>query len=214
MIQTTVSIVEKAMEEVRKGKMVIIQDDESRENEGDLVVAAEYATGKNINFMATYGKGLICTPMLEEKLNSLNLPQMVMDNEESMRTAFTVSVDAKVGITTGISAFERAHTIQKLIDPAAKPTDFVRPGHVFPLKARQNGVLDRRGQTEASVDLMRLAGLKPAAVICEIMKSDGHMARRAELEAFANEHHLVLLTVQDIVNYRKEKGLLQFQLNK
>ncbi|MBE4907340.1 3,4-dihydroxy-2-butanone-4-phosphate synthase [Bacillus luteolus] len=210
MTKTAVSRVEMAIEEVSKGKMVIIQDDESRENEGDLVMAAEKVTGEHINFIATYGKGLICTPMLEDRLNFLNLPQMVEENEESLRTAFTVSVDAKEGITTGISAYERAHTILKLIDSTASPQDFVRPGHVFPLKARSNGVLDRRGQTEASIDLMKLAGLYPAAVICEIMGDDGHMARRSDLEVFAIKHELALITVQDIVDYRVKQGYLNW----
>ncbi|QOR66895.1 3,4-dihydroxy-2-butanone-4-phosphate synthase [Cytobacillus suaedae] len=210
MAKTAVSRVEMAIEEVRKGKMVIIQDDESRENEGDLVMAAEKVTGEQINFIATYGKGLICTPMLEDRLDFLNLPQMVVDNEESLRTAFTVSVDAKEGVTTGISAFERAHTILKLIDSKASPQDFVRPGHVFPLKAKSNGVLDRRGQTEASIDLMRLAGLYPAAVICEIMGEDGHMARRSDLVKFSRKHGLVLITVQDLVDYRMKNGYLNW----
>ncbi len=210
MTKTAVSRVEMAIEEVKKGNMVIIQDDESRENEGDLVMAAEKVTGEQINFIATYGKGLICTPMLEDRLNYLNLPQMVEENEESLRTAFTISVDAKEGITTGISAYERAHTILKLINSNASPQDFVRPGHVFPLKARSNGVLDRRGQTEASIDLMRLAGLYPAAVICEIMGDDGHMARRRDLEEFAGKHNLTLITVQDLVDYRVKHGYLNW----
>lgn len=210
MTKTAVSLVELAIEQVKKGNMVIIQDDESRENEGDLVMAAEMVTGEIINFIASFGKGLICTPMLEDRLDALNLPQMVTENEESLRTAFTVSVDAKVGITTGISAFERAQTIQKLIDPSTNAEDFVRPGHVFPLKAKSNGVLDRRGQTEASIDLMRLAGLYPAAVICEIMGEDGHMARRSELEEFSRIHDLVLITVQDIVEYRIENNILNW----
>lgn len=177
-------------------------------------MAAENVTGEKINFIATYGKGLICTPLLENRSSALNLPQMVEENEESLRTAFTVSVDAKEGITTGISAFERALTIQKLIDPDASAEDFVRPGHIFPLRARANGVLDRRGQTEASIDLMRLAGLRPAAVICEIMADDGHMARSKELEEFAGKHELVLITVQDLVEYRMKNGLLTGKLPK
>lgn len=209
-MKTAVSRIEQAIEEVRKGNMVIIQDDESRENEGDLVMAAENVTGEKINFIATFGKGLICTPLLENRLSALNLPQMVEENEESLRTAFTISVDAKEGITTGISAFERALTIQKLIEPGASADDFVRPGHIFPLRARANGVLDRRGQTEASIDLMRLAGLQPAAVICEIMAEDGHMARRKELEEFAGKHDLVLITVQELVDYRLKQGLLNW----
>ncbi|PTX59164.1 3,4-dihydroxy-2-butanone 4-phosphate synthase [Melghirimyces profundicolus] len=211
MIQTAWDRVKKAMDEVRGGRVVIIQDDKSRENEGDLVMAAEMATGENINFFARYGRGLICTPMLREHLSRLHLPQMMGQNQEAMRTAFTVSVDAKEGITTGISAFERAFTIQKLIHPDSTPDDFVRPGHVFPLQARSNGVFERRGQTEASVDLMRLARLFPAAVICEIMNEDGTMARRRDLERFAGEHGLCLITVQDIVEYRSEKGISHWQ---
>jgi 3,4-dihydroxy 2-butanone 4-phosphate synthase/GTP cyclohydrolase II len=210
MIQTAISKVEEAIQEVRKGSIVIIQDDKSRENEGDLVLAAEKVTGEKINFFARLGCGLICTPMLEERLNQLHLPQMVEKNEESMRTAFSVSVDAVHGVTTGISAFERATTIKKLIETDSQASDFVRPGHVFPLQARQNGVLERRGQTEASIDLMRLAHLYPAAVICEIMEENGHMARKEELDSFANKHGLILITVQDIVDYRMEKGILWF----
>jgi 3,4-dihydroxy 2-butanone 4-phosphate synthase/GTP cyclohydrolase II len=210
MIQIAVNKVEEAIHEIQKGNMVIIQDDTSRENEGDLVLAAEKATGEKINFIARFGCGLICTPMLEERLNQLNLPQMVEKNEESMRTAFTVSVDAIEDITTGISAYERATTIKKLIDPSSKAGDFVRPGHVFPLQARPNGVLERRGQTEASIDLMRLGNLYPAAVICEIMNENGHMARREDLQRFAAKHGLLLITVQDIVDYRNNKGILHF----
>jgi 3,4-dihydroxy 2-butanone 4-phosphate synthase/GTP cyclohydrolase II len=208
MIQTAISKVEEAIQEVRKGNIVIIQDDKSRENEGDLVLAAEKVTGEKINFFARFGCGLICTPMLEERLNQLHLPQMVEKNEESMRTAFSVSVDAVHGVTTGISAFERATTIKKLIEPIAQASDFVRPGHVFPLQAKQNGVLERRGQTEASIDLMRIAHLYPAAIICEIMAENGHMARQEELESFADKHSLLLITVQDIVDYRMDKGIL------
>jgi 3,4-dihydroxy 2-butanone 4-phosphate synthase/GTP cyclohydrolase II len=210
MIQTVLQKIEEAIEELRKGNMVIVQDDESRENEGDLALAAEMVTGEKINFIARYGCGLICIPMTEERLSSLELPQMVEQNQESMRTAFTVSVDAVKGVTTGISAFERAVTIQTLIDPKAKASDFVRPGHIFPLCARPNGVLERRGQTEASIDLMRLAGLYPAAVICEIMAEDGHMARRQELERFSETHQLHLITVQEIMDYRMEKGILKW----
>jgi 3,4-dihydroxy 2-butanone 4-phosphate synthase/GTP cyclohydrolase II len=210
MIVTAISKVEEAIREVRKGNIVIIQDDKSRENEGDLVLAAEKVTGDKINFFARFGCGLICTPMLEERLNQLHLPQMVEKNEESMRTAFTVSVDAIQGVTTGISAFERATTIKKLIDSDSQASDFVRPGHVFPLQARHNGVLERRGQTEASIDLMRLANLYPASIICEIMAENGHMARQEELEKFTNQHGLLLITVQDIVDYRIDKGILHF----
>ncbi|MCS1351969.1 3,4-dihydroxy-2-butanone-4-phosphate synthase [Mechercharimyces sp. CAU 1602] len=200
--------VEDAISQIQRGKMIIIQDDQSRENEGDLVIAAEHVTGEDINFIAHYARGLICTPMTAERLQDLHLPQMVTENEESLRTAFTVSVDAKEGITTGISAYERANTIRQLIDPKRTADDFVRPGHVFPLEARPNGVLERRGQTEASLDLMRLAHCYPAAVICEIMSPDGTMARRVELEQFNKTHDLVLITVQELVDYRLEKELL------
>ncbi|WP_202080107.1 3,4-dihydroxy-2-butanone-4-phosphate synthase [Caldalkalibacillus salinus] len=210
MIQTALNKVEQAMADVRQGRMVIIQDDQSRENEGDLVCAAEMVTGEHINFMARNGCGLICTPMLGERLTYLELPQMVNKNEESHQTAFTVSVDALEGVTTGISAYERATTIRRLIDADAKATDFVRPGHVFPLRAKQNGVLERRGQTEASIDLMRLAGLYPAAVICEIMKEDGHMAREQELIAFSHQYGINMITVDDVATYRRENGYLAF----
>lgn len=210
MIQTAVQKVEEAIKEVKQGNIVIIQDDKSRENEGDLVMAAEKVTGEKLNFYARHGCGLICTPMLEGRLTKLGLPQMVEKNEESMRTAFTVSVDAFEGITTGISAYERALTIKKLIHPSAQATDFVRPGHVFPLQSRLNGVLERRGQTEASIDLMRLAGLYPAAVICEIMNEDGTMAREVDLIKYAQQYGLLLITVQDIVDYRLERGISNF----
>lgn len=210
MTQTAVKNVEKAINQVQKGGIVIIQDDKSRENEGDLVMAAEMVTGEKVNFFARYGCGLICTPMLEERLNELSLPQMVEKNEESMRTAFTVSVDAIEGVHTGISAYERAITIQKLIDPKARASDFVRPGHIFPLRARPNGVFERRGQTEASIDLIRIAGLYPAAMICEIMNEDGTMARSEDLSVYAKKHQLPLITVQDIVDYRNEHRIMNY----
>jgi 3,4-dihydroxy 2-butanone 4-phosphate synthase/GTP cyclohydrolase II len=194
--------VEEAIEEIRQGRMVILVDDEDRENEGDLTMAAEKVTPEHINFMAKYGRGLICVSMTEERANQLNLPPMVQDNTSPFRTAFTVSVDAKRGITTGISAYDRAVTIQTLVDDRTGPDDIVRPGHVFPLLARPGGVLKRTGQTEGSVDLARLAGLKPMAVICEIMKDDGTMARRPDLEVFAAEHGLKIITIEDLIRYR------------
>ncbi|MBD1373504.1 3,4-dihydroxy-2-butanone-4-phosphate synthase [Hazenella sp. IB182357] len=203
MKQSTLNKVEMAIKAVKNGEMVIIQDDQSRENEGDLVFAAEFVTPEHVNFMAMYGRGLICVPMLAEQLQILNLPQMVEQNEEAMRTAFTVSVDAIEGVHTGISAHERSLTIQALANPTAKATDFVRPGHIFPLCARPNGVFERRGQTEASIDLMRLAQLNPVAVICEIMNDDGTMARRSDLELFSNRYQMPLLTIEEICVYRQ-----------
>jgi 3,4-dihydroxy 2-butanone 4-phosphate synthase/GTP cyclohydrolase II len=194
--------VEQALAELRAGRMVILMDDHDRENEGDLIMAAELATPEAINFMATQGRGLVCVPMALERLQALNLPLMTPDNTEAHGTAFTVSVDARVGTTTGISAADRARTVQVLADQSAKPEDLRRPGHVFPLRAVEGGVLRRVGQTEGSVDLCRLAGLKPAAVICEIMNEDGSMARLPQLQEFAEKHGLKLLHVQDIVRYR------------
>jgi 3,4-dihydroxy 2-butanone 4-phosphate synthase/GTP cyclohydrolase II len=196
--------VEDAIEDIRQGKMVIVADDEDRENEGDLVCAASKVTPEIINFMAQYGRGLICTSLTAERTEALNLTPMTDSNTEYMGTAFTVAVDAhpRFGVTTGISASDRAKTIQVLVDPASQPGDLRRPGHMFPLKAAQGGVLRRIGQTEASVDLARLAGLAPAGVICEILNDDGTMARRPELEAFAKRHGLRFITVAQIVSYR------------
>ena len=196
--------IEQAIADVRAGKLVIVADDEARENEGDLVGAAEKVSPEMINFMATYGRGLICLPLLPERCQALGLPQMAEHNTEAHETAFTVSVDAagRFGVTTGISAADRAATIRVAIDPAAVPQDLRRPGHVFPLRARPGGVLQRVGQTEASVDLARLAGLYPAGVICEILNSDGTMARRPELERFATEHRLTFVTIAQLVAYR------------
>lgn len=197
--------IDTAVAELRAGRMIIVVDDEERENEGDLVVAAEHATAEVVNFMASEARGLICVAMEAERLAALDLPQMVDgdDNDAQYGTAFTLSVDAKRGTTTGISAFDRAATIQTLIDPATRPTDLARPGHVFPLRAEPGGVFTRGGQTEASVDLARLAGLNPAAVICEIMNRDGSMARLPDLESFAAEHDLVIVSVADLITYRK-----------
>ena len=199
--KTALERVEKALEALRAGRMIIVVDDEDRENEGDLVMAAEKATPEAINFMTRYGRGLVCVPMTAERAAELQLPLMVDQGEESMGTAFTVSVDAR-GVRTGISAAERARTVQLLADPATRPEDLIRPGHIFPLKAKAGGVLRRAGHTEAAVDLMRLAGLQPVGVICEIMNPDGTMARRPELEVFAQEHGLVLLSVRDVIRYR------------
>jgi len=196
--------VEDAIEEIRKGRIVIVADDEDRENEGDLVCAAEAATAEAINFMTKVGRGLICTTLTRERAAELDLPPMAQENTDPHRTAFTVSVDAHVrfGVTTGISAQDRARTIAVLIDSDSQPRDLRRPGHVFPLVAQPGGVLRRVGQTEAGVDLARLAGMKPAGVICEILNSDGSMARRPELELIAREHDLKFITVKDIVSYR------------
>lgn len=199
---SSIGRVEAAIAEVRRGRMVILTDDEDRENEGDLVMAAEKVTPEAINFMATHARGLICLSLTEERIRYLQLPLMVQENTSTFQTAFTVSIEASKGITTGISAADRARTIQAAVAPRAKPQDLVRPGHVFPLRAREGGVLVRSGQTEGSVDLARLAGLRPAGVLCEIMNPDGTMARRPELLRFAQKHRLVLLSVADIIRYR------------
>ncbi len=198
----SIALVEKALADIRRGKMVILTDDENRENEGDLVMAAEKVTPAAINFMATHGRGLICLSLTEDRIRQLNLPLMVHDNTSLYQTAFTVSIEASRGISTGISAADRARTIRTAVAPNAKPSDLVRPGHIFPLQARDGGVLVRTGQTEGSVDLARLAGLFPAGVICEVMNPDGTMARRPELERFAQRQRLTLLSVADIIRYR------------
>jgi 3,4-dihydroxy 2-butanone 4-phosphate synthase / GTP cyclohydrolase II len=197
-------MIEQAIADIRAGKLVIVADDEARENEGDLVGAAEKIAPEMINFMATHGRGLICLPLLPERCQALGLPQMAEHNTEAHETAFTVSVDAaaRFGVTTGISAADRAATIRVAIDPATVPQDLRRPGHVFPLRARPGGVLQRVGQTEASIDLARLAGLYPAGVICEILNPDGTMARRPQLERFAAEHRLTFVTIAQLVAYR------------
>lgn len=198
--------VEEAAAILRGGGMVLVTDDEHRENEGDLIAAAESCTPGTINFMATHGRGLICVPMEADRLRALGLERMVPpDERDRYRTAFTVTVDARVGTTTGISAADRALTARKLADPASTPADFIRPGHMFPLQAVPGGVLRRTGHTEASVDLMRAAGLRPAAVICEVMKPDGTMARMPDLQAFAAEHDLRILTVADLVEWRRQR---------
>ncbi|BDG58918.1 bifunctional 3,4-dihydroxy-2-butanone-4-phosphate synthase/GTP cyclohydrolase II [Caldinitratiruptor microaerophilus] len=200
--------VEEAVAEIRAGRMVIVVDDEDRENEGDLVMAAEHVTPEAVNFMATHGRGLICVPMTGERLDELDLPIMVPKGSDHMGTAFTVSVDAREGVTTGISAHERCHTIRTLIDPKTRPGDLVRPGHVFPLRAKPGGVLRRPGHTEAAVDLARLAGLTPAGVICEILNEDGTMARLPDLIPFAERHGLKILRIADLVRYRLEHETL------
>jgi 3,4-dihydroxy 2-butanone 4-phosphate synthase/GTP cyclohydrolase II len=188
--------------------MIILVDNEDRENEGDLVIAAEHCTDEVINFMATYGRGLICVPLTQGRVASLELDLMVEDNQDKYGTAFTVSVDAREGTTTGISAQDRARTVEVLIDDNAEPEDLRKPGHIFPLAARKGGVLVRAGHTEAAVDLARLAGFKPAGVICEIMKGDGTMARRADLEKFAKKHGLKIGTISDLIKYRQHKERL------
>ncbi len=200
----------KGMEELAAGKAVILVDDEDRENEGDLVVAAEKATPELINFMARDGRGLICLSLTDERLRALDLPPMVDQNTSMYSTAFTVSIEARSGVTTGISAADRARTIQVAIDDASRPSDLVKPGHVFPLRAQPGGVLVRTGQTEGSVDLCRLAGLKPAGVICEILNDDGSMARLPDLVVFAEKHSLVILSVADIIAFRlKHESLVE-----
>ena len=194
--------VETALDEIRSGRMIVVVDDEDRENEGDLTMAAEKITPEAINFMAKYGRGLICLAMTEERLDYLRLPQMSTENTSNFGTAFTESIDARDGVTTGISAYDRAHTIKVAIDPATRPNDLARPGHTFPLRARKGGVLVRAGQTEASVDVARLAGLVPAGVICEIMNDDGTMARVPELAEFCRVHGLKMLTVAELIRYR------------
>lgn len=196
------STIEEGIEEIRKGHMVVVVDDEDRENEGDVIIAAEHVTPEAINFMATYAKGLICTPMEGERLDALHIPQMVANNTDHHETAFTVSVDA-YDTETGISAYERCRTVKRLIDPNAKASDFRRPGHVFPLRTVPGGVLRRAGHTEATTDLARLAGLYPAGLCCEIMEDDGHMMRTPRLMAFAEKHGLRILTVRALIEYRK-----------
>jgi len=198
----TFAAIEDAIAAIRAGKMVIVVDDEDRENEGDLTIAAEKITPDAINFMARYGRGLICLAMTPERLDELEIPLMVSRNSSRFETAFCVSIEAKRGTTTGISAADRAATVLAAIDPSTKPSDLVRPGHVFPLRARSAGVLVRAGQTEAAVDLARIAGLRPAGVICEIMNEDGTMARVPQLSSYARQHDLLMITVADLITYR------------
>jgi len=197
------STIEEAIEEIRAGRMVVVCDAEDRENEGDLTLAAQFVTPEAINFMAKYGRGLICLALTPERCEELGLELMTAKNESPFETAFTVSIEAREGVTTGISAHDRARTIQVAIDPRTKPSDLVQPGHVFPLKAKPGGVLERAGQTEAAVDLARLAGLTPAGVICEIMNDDGTMARVPDLERFCQRHGLKMITIADLIAYRR-----------
>jgi 3,4-dihydroxy 2-butanone 4-phosphate synthase/GTP cyclohydrolase II len=202
------STVEEAIEEFRNGRFVIIIDDEDRENEGDLTIAAQFATPEAINFMARYGRGLICVPMTHERLEQLHIPMMVNHNDSHFGTPFSVSVEARSGVTTGISAADRARTTQVLIDPKTRPNDLVMPGHVFPLRARDGGVLVRAGQTEATVDLCKLAGLYPAGVLCEVMNQDGTMSRLPQLKRFAKRHNLKIISVTQLIEYRMHKEKL------
>ncbi|MGH2956435.1 MAG: bifunctional 3,4-dihydroxy-2-butanone-4-phosphate synthase/GTP cyclohydrolase II [Solirubrobacterales bacterium] len=195
--------IEDAIEDIRRGRMVVVCDDENRENEGDLTLAAQFATPEAINFMAVHGRGLICLALTPERCDELGLDLMAAKNEAPFETAFTVSVEAREGVTTGISAADRAKTIQTAIDPHSTPDDLVQPGHIFPLKAREGGVLERAGQTEAAVDLARLAGLIPAGVICEVMNEDGTMARVPDLVGYCERHELKMITVADLIAYRR-----------
>ncbi len=206
--KTPFATVEEAIEDIRQGKMVVVCDDEDRENEGDLTLAAQFATPEAINFMAKEGRGLICLALTPDRCDELGLDLMAAKNESPFETAFTVSIEAREGVTTGISAHDRAHTIQVAIDPGSRPRDVVQPGHVFPLKAKRGGVLERVGQTEAAVDLARLAGLNPSGVICEIMNDDGTMARVDDLVGYCRRHDLKMITVADLVAYRRRHDKL------
>ena len=197
--KTTLDSIESVIEEIRQGRPVIVVDDEDRENEGDLIVAAEAATPEIINFMVRFCRGLVCLPCTGERLVALGIQPMVDDNRDSFRTDFQVTVDAAKGITTGISAADRARTIQVMVDDSSKAGDLVQPGHIFPLRAKSGGVLQRAGHTEAAIDMLRLAGLKPVGVICEIMNDDGTMARLPQLLEFAQKHQLKIGTVQDLI---------------
>jgi 3,4-dihydroxy 2-butanone 4-phosphate synthase/GTP cyclohydrolase II len=200
--------IEEAIQEYRQGRFVIIVDDEDRENEGDLTLPAQFVTPESINFMTKYGRGLVCVPMAGERLDELRIPMMVGNNSSRFGTAFTVSVEARHGVTTGISAHDRAHTVRVLIDPTTRPEDVVMPGHMFPLRTRDGGVLVRAGQTEATVDLCRLAGLYPAAVLCEIMKADGSMARLPDLKRFSARHRLKMISVNDLIAHKVQRQRL------
>src|SRR5690348_4658433 len=202
-VTTPFATIEAAIEDIREGRMVVVVDDEDRENEGDLVIAAQFATPDAINFMATHARGLICLCLTEERCAALGLRPMTDHNEAPLGTAFTVSVEAREGVTTGISAADRSHTIQVAINPDSTPHDLVQPGHVFPLRAKPGGVLERMGQTEAAVDLARLAGLNPSGVVCEVMNDDGTMARVPDLSPYAARHGLKMITVADLVEYRR-----------
>jgi 3,4-dihydroxy 2-butanone 4-phosphate synthase/GTP cyclohydrolase II len=207
-VETPFATIEEAIEDIREGKMVVVVDDPDRENEGDLTIAAQFATPEAINFMAKEGRGLVCLALTPERCDELGLDLMAAKNESSFRTAFTVSVEARDGVTTGISAHDRARTIQVAVDPKARPHDLVQPGHIFPLKAKPGGVLERTGQTEAGVDLARLAGVIPAAVICEVMNDDGTMARVPDLVPYCQRHGLKLVTVADLIAHRRQHDKL------
>ncbi|MGD0021745.1 MAG: bifunctional 3,4-dihydroxy-2-butanone-4-phosphate synthase/GTP cyclohydrolase II [Smithellaceae bacterium] len=203
-----ISTIQEAIDDIRGGKMIILVDDEDRENEGDLCMAAQFVSPETINFMARYGRGLICLSLSEEMADKLKLQPMVQDNKARFGTAFTISIEARNGVTTGISAADRATTIKTAVNPEAKPEDLVSPGHVFPIRARKGGVLVRTGQTEGSVDLCRLAGLTPAGVICEVMRDDGTMARMPDLEVFARQYGLKIVTIADLIDYRMQNESL------
>jgi len=203
-----ISKIEEIIEDAKNGKMFILVDDEDRENEGDLVIPAQFATSEQINFMAKYGRGLICLALSSQRVEELNLPLMAQNNKSRNRTAFTVSIEAKEGVTTGISAYDRSHTIQSAIDPSKSAADIVSPGHIFPLLAKDGGVLTRAGHTEAAVDISKIAGLNPSGVICEIMKDDGEMARLPDLAVFAKEHGLKIAKIADLINYRRKHDKL------
>lgn len=203
-----ISSIDDAIRDIQEGKFVIVADDEDRENEGDLIMAAEKVTPEHLAFMVRHTSGIVCMPMLAERLDELHLPQMVSDNTESHRTAFTVSVDYRHGTHTGVSAADRAKTIRALVDPSSKADDFLRPGHIFPLRYREGGVLRRAGHTEATVDLSRLAGLSASGILCELVKDDGTMMRMPDLKVFAREHKLSLITIADLIEYRRRKDRL------
>ena len=202
--QAPFATIEEAIDDIRQGKLVVVVDAADRENEGDLTIAAQFATPDAINFMATHGRGLICLCLTEDRCDELGLRQMTYNNETPFETAFTISIEAREGVTTGISAADRSRTIQVAIDPTKRAADLVQPGHVFPLRARPGGVLQRAGQTEAAVDLARLAGLNPAGVVCEIMNEDGTMARVPDLVDYCARHGLKMITVEDLIEYRRQ----------
>ncbi|HSE92624.1 MAG TPA: bifunctional 3,4-dihydroxy-2-butanone-4-phosphate synthase/GTP cyclohydrolase II [Methylomirabilota bacterium] len=204
----TFATIEEAVEEIRQGRMLLVVDDEDRENEGDFLMAADKATPEAVNFMAKHGRGLICVPMTGERLDELKISMMVADNTAPMGTAFTETVDARRGVTTGTSAYDRAVTIRTLVDPSTRPEDLTRPGHIFPLRAMPGGVLRRAGHTEAAVDLARLAGCAPAGVICEVLDEEGGMARRSQLDEIAARHRLKMITIKDLIEYRTQKEKL------
>src|SRR5271154_5819698 len=207
-IKTGIDSIDAVVRDIRAGKPVIVVDDAERENEGDLIIAAEKATAESINFMVRFGRGMICAPLTQERAAKLGLNRMVLDNRESFKTDFTGTVDAASGVTTGISAEDRARTIRLLANPKSRPGDFVQPGHIFPLRAKPGGVLQRSGHTEASVDLARLAGLDPSGVLCEIMNDDGSMARLPDLIKFKKKHKLKLCTILDLIEYRRRREKL------